>query len=186
MPRTGLRSNSTGTGVNSLLARAGIGAGAIAGLSIIPVIGLFAPVVGGSLAGWLSRDPDNSGAIAGATAGLFASLIAVPLFVAGSAVAATVSSLAAVVVLSIAVAVFAYVIGLGAVGGYLGARAASHSAGTERESVDRLRQRYVEGELTDFEFEQRLEQLLNRHEQSRNGLDQHAEHNDETTEYSRR
>lgn len=186
MSRTRLRSDSARTSVTSLLGRAGIGAGAIAGLSIIPVIGLFAPVLGGGLAGWLSRDPEDSGAIAGATAGLLASLIAVPLFVVGSAVVATVSNLAAVVVLSVAVAVLAYVVGLGAVGGYLGARIVNRDARPTPESPDRLRQRYVEGELTDVEFERRLEQVLDRQEQSSTAPDRRAGRDDETVEYSRR
>lgn len=184
MAQTGPRLSSAGTGATSFLTRAGIGAGAIAGLSVVPVLGLFAPALGGGLAGWLSRDPENSGAIAGATAGLFASLIAVPLFVAGSAVAATVSNLAAVAVLSIAAAVLAYVVGLGAVGGYLGARAASRDGKPDSESLDRLRHRYVEGELTDIEFERRLEQVLDRRETSSTITDRRAD--DETIEYSRR
>ena len=146
--------------MSGLLRRAGIGAATIVGVAFVPFLGPFAPLVGGGVAGRLSEPPEDSGIVAGVTAGLLASVGVVPLVLAGSALAATVSNLAAALVVSAAVTMIVYVAGLAAVGGYLGARSVQNDPGSGREQIDRLRQQYVDGALTELEFERRLEEVL--------------------------
>jgi len=144
----------------------GVGAAGIVALSILPVVGLIAPLLGGGLAG---RDTDHAperGALAGAGAGVVASLVALPLaLAAGVAAAATAWPLAAAVFAG-TIALVLYNTSLGALGGYAARLLAtepdegSASAANADAAVDRLREKYLDDAVGEAEFERRLERAM--------------------------
>lgn len=140
----------------------GLGAAVIVAVSVVPVVGLIAPLLGGGFAGWNAREPPSRAAMTGAGAGVLASAVSFPVVVAASLLLASASLPAAVAVLAVAVAVGLYVVGLGALGGYAGrgASAASADGDGHRSDVARLREQYVDGTLTDTELERRIAETL--------------------------
>ncbi len=151
----------------------GIGAAGIVALSILPVVGLIAPLLGGGLAGRYTDDSPERGALVGAGAGAVASLIGLPVaLAAGVAAAATAWPLAAAVFAG-TIALVLYNTGLGALGGYAAqlltadetpgsrdaARETTHETSTNG-AVDRLREKYLADAVGEVEFERRLERAL--------------------------
>ena len=159
---------STVARLSDLAARAGVGAGVTVLVSVLPVVGLLAPAVGAGVASWTDEAETPRGPRIGAATGALVALLSLPLTFFAVWVAAAVSPAATVGVLALTLFGAAYVVGSGALGGYLADRIAaerdaSKSAGDREASttpVERLKHRYVEGELSDAEFERRLDRLL--------------------------
>ncbi|ELZ44153.1 hypothetical protein C464_15000 [Halorubrum coriense DSM 10284] len=158
---------STVARLSDLAARAGVGAGVTVLVSVLPVIGLIAPAVGAGVASWTDESATARGPQIGAATGALVALLSLPLTFFAVWVAAAVSPAATVGVLALTLVGAAYVVGSGALGGYLADRIAADRASradTDREAtaspVERLKHRYVEGEITDAEFERRLDRLL--------------------------
>ena len=141
---------STVARLSDLVARAGVGAGVTVLVSVLPVVGLVAPAVGAGVASWTDEFETPRGPRIGAATGALVALL----------------SLVGVLALTLFGA--AYVVGSGALGGYLADRIAAERdasrSGADRVEpttpVERLKHRYVEGELSDAEFERRLDRLL--------------------------
>ncbi|TKX50619.1 SHOCT domain-containing protein [Halorubrum sp. ASP121] len=153
--------------LSDLVARAGVGAGVTVLVSVLPVVGLVAPAVGGGVASWTDESETPRGPRIGAATGALVALLSLPLTFFAVWVAAAVSPAATVGVLALTLFGAAYVVGSGALGGYLADRLAAKrdppAAGVDREAstpVERLKHRYVDGELSDAEFERRLDRLL--------------------------
>ena len=154
--------------LSDLAARAGIGAGVTVLVSVLPVVGLLAPAVGAGVASWTDESETPRGPRIGAATGALVALLSLPLTFFAVWVAAAVSPAATVGVLALTLFGAAYVVGSGALGGYLADRIAAErdasSAGVDREErttpIERLKHRYVEGDLSDAEFERRLDRLL--------------------------
>lgn len=140
----------------------GVGAATIVALSVVPVVGLIAPLIGGGVAGWRTQASSTESALVGAGAGVVASLVGLPVVLAGLAFAASVSGLAALALLGVAVSLWLYTAGLGALGGYAGRWIAAESSdGPHRKPrVERLREEYLTGDITRGEFERGLEETL--------------------------
>ena len=159
---------STIARLSDLAARAGVGAGVTVLVSVLPLVGLIAPAVGGGVATWTDESPAPRGPRIGAVTGALVALLSLPLTFFAVWIAASVSPAATVGVLAFTLLGAAYVVGSGALGGYLADRIAvdrersrAVDAGASPESpVERLKHRYVEGELTDAEFERRLDRLV--------------------------
>lgn len=152
---------------------AGIGAGVALVTGLIPLVGFLSPVVGGGVAGWLSDATDRHGAKVGALTGVFLSLLGVPfllagvvfLGVSGPPMMGPTSMVAPVFALVAALFGLVYLVGLGTVGGYLGARYTDRDDGHDtaartEDPIDQLKQQYADGDISDLEFERRLETLL--------------------------
>jgi len=154
--------------VSGFLGRAGIGAGVTVLVSVLPVVGLIAPAVGGGVASWTDGDGVDRGGRVGAAAGGLVALFSLPLTFVAVAVASTVSPVATVGVLALTLLGAVYLVGSGALGGYLADRIAvdrgrsrsADDAAVAEPPVERLKRRYVEGEIDDAEFERRLERLV--------------------------
>lgn len=154
--------------VPELLVRAGIGAGVTVLVSVLPVIGLMAPAIGGGVASWTDHSPAHRGSKIGAAAGGLVTLLSLPLIFVAVAFASTVSPIATVGVLALALVGAAYVVGTSALGGYLADRVAagkelpwsSDSTAVSEMPLERLKRRYVDGDITDEEFERRLGRLV--------------------------
>jgi len=154
--------------LSDLAARAGIGAGVTVLVSVLPVVGLLAPAVGAGVASWTDESETPRGPRIGAATGALVALLSLPLTFFAVWVAAAVSPAATVGVLALTLFGAAYVVGSGALGGYLADRIAAErdasNADADREGprtpIERLKHRYVEGELSDAEFERRLDRLL--------------------------
>ena len=159
---------STVARLSDFVARAGVGAGVTVLVSVLPVVGLIAPAVGAGVASWTDDAKTPRGPRIGAATGALVALLSLPLTFFAVWVAASVSPAATVGVLALTLFGAAYVVGSGALGGYLADRIvaerdASRSGAEHAEPttpVERLKHRYVEGELTDAEFERRLDRLL--------------------------
>ncbi|MEZ3162395.1 SHOCT domain-containing protein [Halorubrum sp. RMP-47] len=158
---------STVARLSDLVARAGVGAGVTVLVSVLPVVGLIAPAVGAGVASWTDESATARGPRIGAATGALVALLSLPLTFFAIWVAAAVSPAATVGVLALTLFGAAYVVGSGALGGYLADRIAADRASradTDPEAtaspVERLKHRYVEGELTDAEFERRLDRLM--------------------------
>ena len=159
---------STVARLSDFVARAGVGAGVTVLVSVLPVVGLLAPAVGAGVASWTDESGTARGPRIGAATGALVALLSLPLTFFAVWVAAAVSPAATVAVLALTLFGAAYVVGSGALGGYLADRIvaerdASRSGAEHAEPttpVERLKHRYVEGELTDAEFERRLDRLL--------------------------
>ncbi|WP_424013564.1 SHOCT domain-containing protein [Halorubrum xinjiangense] len=164
---------STVARLSDLLARAGVGAGVTVLVSVLPVVGLVAPAVGAGVASWTDESATARGPRIGAATGALVALLSLPLTFFAVWVAAMVSPAATVGVLALTLLGAAYVVGSGALGGYLGDRIAAErdasppapdrvtADGAEPTTpVERLKHRYVDGELSDAEFERRLDRLL--------------------------
>ncbi len=114
------RYDATGIASPSVIGNAIVGAMVTIVASFVP----FSPVLGGAVSGSLQRGSDGSPVRVGGIAGLFATLPVVTVFVAitwsllGSATGLTTIVVASLVI-SLVVSV-AYMIGLSALGGYLG------------------------------------------------------------------
>ncbi len=138
----------------------GVGAAGIVALSILPVVGLIAPLLGGGLAGRHTDESPQRGAVAGAGAGAVASLVGLPLaLAAGVAAAATAWPLAAAVFAG-TVTLALYNTGLGALGGYAAHLLATTEPPETDGAVDRLREEYLADAVDEGEFERRLERAL--------------------------
>lgn len=154
--------------LSDLVARAGVGAGITVLVSVLPVVGLIAPAIGAGVASWTDKSAVARGPRIGAATGALVALLSLPLTFFAVWVASAVSPAATVGVLALTLVGAAYVVGSGALGGYLADRIvaerdASRSGAEHAEPttpVERLKHRYVEGELTDAEFERRLDRLL--------------------------
>ncbi|MFC7185324.1 SHOCT domain-containing protein [Halorubrum yunnanense] len=159
---------STVARLSDFAARAGVGAGVTVLVSVLPVVGLIAPAVGAGVASWTDESETPRGPRIGAATGALVALLSLPLTFLAVWVAAAVSPAATVGVLALTLFGAAYVVGSGALGGYLADRIAAErdasEAGADREErttpIERLKHRYVEGELSDAEFERRLDRLL--------------------------
>lgn len=159
---------STVARLSDLAARAGVGAGVTVLVSVLPVVGLLAPAVGAGVASWTDESETPRGPRIGAATGALVALLSLPVTFFAVWVAAAVSPAATVGVLALTLFGAAYVVGSGALGGYLADRiAAERDASNERADrevpqtpLQRLKHRYVEGELSDAEFERRLDRLL--------------------------
>ncbi|TKX62188.1 SHOCT domain-containing protein [Halorubrum sp. ASP1] len=162
------RDRSTVARLSDLAARAGVGAGVTVLVSVLPVVGLVAPAVGAGVASWTDEAEAPRGPRIGAATGALVALLSLPLTFLAVWVAAAVSPAATVGVLALTLVGAAYVVGSGALGGYLADRIAAERASPRAAPagddatapVERLKHRYVEGELTDAEFERRLDRLL--------------------------
>ncbi|MDB2281182.1 SHOCT domain-containing protein [Halorubrum ezzemoulense] len=154
--------------LSDLAARAGVGAGVTVLVSVLPVVGLVAPAVGAGVASWTDDAERPRGPKIGAATGALVALLSLPLTFFAVWVAAAVSPAATVGVLALTLFGAAYVVGSGALGGYLADRIAedrdTSPADADREApatpIERLKHRYVEGEISDAEFERRLDQLV--------------------------
>ena len=154
--------------LSDIAARAGVGAGVTVLVSVLPVVGLVAPAVGAGVASWTDEAETPRGPRIGAATGALVALLSLPLTFFAVWVAAAVSPAATVGVLALTLFGAAYVVGSGALGGYLADRIAAErdasNADADREAprtpIERLKHRYVEGELSDAEFERRLDRLL--------------------------
>ncbi|MGM0448513.1 MAG: SHOCT domain-containing protein [Methanobacteriota archaeon] len=159
---------STVARLSDLAARAGVGAGITVLVSVLPVVGLLAPAVGAGVASWTDESETPRGPRIGAATGALVALLSLPMTFFAVWIAAAVSPAATVGVLALTLFGAAYVVGSGALGGYLADRiAAERDASNERADrevpqtpIQRLKHRYVEGELSDAEFERRLDRLL--------------------------
>ncbi len=134
----------------------GVGAAAIVALSVVPVVGLIAPLLGGGFAGWNSRRSPERAAVAGAGAAALASAASLPLLVVATAFVASTAVPAAVVLVATAIAASLYTVSLGALGGYAGRTLSADAT----DGVGRIRDQYLAGELTDTELERRLDALF--------------------------
>ena len=154
--------------LSDIAARAGVGAGVTVLVSVLPVVGLLAPAVGAGVASWTDESETPRGPRIGAATGALVALLSLPLTFLAVWIAAAVSPAATVGVLALTLFGAAYVVGSGALGGYLADRIAAErdasNADADREGprtpIERLKHRYVEGELSDAEFERRLDRLL--------------------------
>ena len=154
--------------LSDIAARAGVGAGVTVLVSVLPVVGLVAPAVGAGVASWTDDAERPRGPKIGAATGALVALLSLPLTFLAVWIAAAVSPAATVGVLALTLFGAAYVVGSGALGGYLADRIAAErdasNADADREAprtpIERLKHRYVEGELSDAEFERRLDRLL--------------------------
>ena len=153
--------------LSDLVARAGVGAGITVLVSVLPVVGLIAPAIGAGVASWTDESAVARGPRIGAATGALVALLSLPLTFFAVWVAAAVSPAATVGVLALTLVGAAYVVGSGALGGYLADRIAADRAAradtdpeTTASPVERLKHRYVEGEIGDAEFERRLDRLM--------------------------
>ncbi|MDB2260533.1 SHOCT domain-containing protein [Halorubrum ezzemoulense] len=154
--------------LSDLAARAGVGAGVTVLVSVLPVVGLVAPAVGAGVASWTDDAERPRGPKIGAATGALVALLSLPLTFFAVWVAAAVSPAATVGVLALTLFGAAYVVGSGALGGYLADRIAedrdTSPADADREApatpIERLKHRYVEGDISDAEFERRLDRLV--------------------------
>lgn len=146
--------------------RAVIGGVITLAASMVPFVGLFAPALGGAVAAWLAAETDDDGAMLGAASGLVGALIVLPVLAIGAAFATGVSTAALVTVPLFLLVMTGYMAGLGAVGGFAGERLSASAtpeedpATTPSDAVGRLQERYVAGDMTEPEFERRLERLI--------------------------
>lgn len=160
--------------VTDVLKPAGVGVGVTVLASLLPVVGLFAPVIGGGVASRVDTPGSGNGSRVGLTTGALVVLLSLPITFLTVAVAATVSPIATVGVLGMTLVGAAYVVGSSALGGYLVEKfAGDHqvredakwksTSATDRapaSPIERLKRRYVDGEIDDDEFERRLERLV--------------------------
>ncbi|OYR63497.1 hypothetical protein DJ83_02860, partial [Halorubrum ezzemoulense] len=105
--------------LSDLAARAGVGAGVTVLVSVLPVVGLVAPAVGAGVASWTDDAERPRGPKIGAATGALVALLSLPLTFFAVWVAAAVSPAATVGVLALTLFGAAYVVGSGALGGYL-------------------------------------------------------------------
>lgn len=157
-----------------VLGPAGIGAGVTVLASLVPFVGLLAPAIGGGVASRVGASDDGDGPRVGLVAGAMVVLLSLPVTFLAVGAAATVSPVATVGVLGATLVGAAYVVGSSALGGYLadefardrtapeGAAvgAGADTAAAAESPVERLKRRYVDGEIDDAEFERRLERLV--------------------------
>jgi len=154
--------------LSDLAARAGVGAGVTVLVSVLPVVGLLAPAVGAGVASWTDDAESPRGPRIGVATGALVALLSLPLTFFAVWVAAAVSPAATVGVLALTLFGAAYAVGSGALGGYLADRIAAERdtprADADRETlatpIERLKHRYVEGDISDAEFERRLDRLV--------------------------
>lgn len=143
-------------------------------IPIFSVLIFLSPVVGGGVAAWLWESDKKNGLKLGALSGAISSLIFVPLILLGF------GEWEALLILTI-ISLFgsAYLIGFSALGGFLGSmfnNGTKHSESDDSQynsnsyvsndkydkydTVETLQQRYVAGELTDEEYERKVEQVM--------------------------
>ncbi|TKX47303.1 SHOCT domain-containing protein [Halorubrum sp. SD690R] len=154
--------------LSDLAARAGVGAGVTVLVSVLPVVGLVAPAVGAGVASWTDDAERPRGPKIGAATGALVALLSLPLTFFAVWVAAAVSPAATVGVLALTLFGAAYVVGSGALGGYLADRIAEDRGTSPADAdpeapatpIERLKHRYVEGDISDAEFERRLDRLV--------------------------
>ncbi|MEZ3118025.1 DUF5518 domain-containing protein [Halobaculum sp. MBLA0147] len=139
----------------------GVGAASIVMLSVVPVVGLIAPLLGGGFAGRYTDESPERGAVVGAGSGIVASILGLPLAIAASvAIAATSWTLAAAILVG-TVGMALYTTGMSALGGYVGQllTAEANESGIDS-TVEQLRAEYLNDAVSETEFERRLEQAL--------------------------
>jgi uncharacterized membrane protein len=160
--------------VSEVFKPAGVGVGVTVLASVIPFVGLLAPAIGGGVASQVKKSGDRSGPRVGLVTGALVVLLSLPMTFFAVAVAATVSPIATVGVLGMTLVGAIYVIGSSALGGYLadelgeGHRSSKDATGQSTPAatggsaspIERLKRRYVDGEIDDDEFERRLERLV--------------------------
>ena len=153
---------------------AGVGVGVTVLASVVPFVGLLAPAMGGGVASQVKKSGDGSGPRVGFVTGALVVLLSLPMTFFAVAVAATVSPIATVGVLGMTLVGAVYVIGSSALGGYLADELAEDhrsrkdatrqltpaTTGGSASPIERLKRRYVDGEMDDDEFERRLERLV--------------------------
>jgi hypothetical protein len=160
--------------VSDVIKPAGVGVGVTVLASLVPFVGVLAPAIGGGVASRVGSSGDGNGPRVGLTTGALVVLLSLPMTFLAVAVAATVSPIATVGVLGTTLAGAAYVVGSSALGGYLADEFAGDrrdredavwestpaTTETSAEPIERLKRRYVDGEIDDDEFERRLERLV--------------------------
>lgn len=160
--------------ITGVIGPAGVGAGVTVLASLVPFIGLLAPAIGGGVASQVGAGDGSSGPRLGLVAGAMVVLLSLPVTFLAVAVAATVSPVATVAALGASLVGAAYVVGSSAFGGYLADEYAHRETGPNVDAVgttaeaaaaaeppiERLKRRYVEGEIGDAEFERRLDRLV--------------------------
>ncbi|MFC5133817.1 MULTISPECIES: DUF5518 domain-containing protein [Haloferacaceae] len=155
---------------SSFLKHAGIGAATMLVMGLVPFGAVFAPLVGGAMAGWLGgRDATHGGKLGGA-AGAIASLAVAAVVFLGVLLSGFDLGIT-LVLLGAALFATALLVGFGALGGVLGSamaadrRSASVSdaergGARERDPVREVQERYAAGELTESELEDELDRVL--------------------------
>lgn len=169
--------------VSEFRKNAGIGAVTTAVTALVPILQFVAPIIGGGVAGWRADLDRVSSAKLGAVSGGLASLLFAPLLLIGLAVTVFDFGITFVTMLIFTLPIAAMLMLFGALGGYLGAVVSESKSESESDfdvattpdvettnpnarsdgSSDRLRQlkdRYAAGDLTEEEFEARVDQVL--------------------------
>ncbi len=149
--------------------RAVIGGVISVAASAVPFVGPLAPAVGGGIAAWLAAGTDDDGAMLGAAAGLVGAVIALPVILLTAVLALGVSTATVVTLPLFLLVMGTYAVSLGAAGGFAGEYLSPGDARStpdpeQSDAVDRLKERYVAGEVTEAEFERRLERLIDEDE----------------------
>lgn len=138
--------------------------------TVIPGANLVAPLIGGAAAAYLSSADTQEGAKVGGVAGGIIPIVLFPLLLMmiwffGMAAGPEFIG-AGMLIIPIYLFFTAITAGLGALGGFLGGAynedrnrqgVGSHS---EEAAVETLKRRYAEGEITEAEFEHRLNKLI--------------------------
>ncbi len=135
----------------------------------------FSPVLGGGFAGWVAGTTPREGAKLGGLTGVIASLVLIPLVLFGLVAFAILSvRLVSALLFALVLTGGVYFIGGGFLGGYVGVLLREEYAGSSQERTDSqstddktvedeltaIKRRYANGELSDIEFERRLEDIL--------------------------
>lgn len=157
--------------VRRIVKYATIGAGVTVVFGLIPLVGILAPFIGGGVAGYLAASTERHGATVGASAGGLVWLLLLPLVLFFGAAAAVLQSPAVLIMgVGITLASLAYLAATSALGGYLGAAVADPDKEPDAsDPVAQIKARYVNGDLSELEFERRLEQHLDAEESERSG-----------------
>lgn len=148
----------------------GIAIGATLLASMIPGANIVAPLIGGAVAAYFSRATAQEGTKIGAVGGAIVPIVLFPFLL----VMISIMGMAAgpemigagMFIVPVYVLFTAFVAGLGALGGFLGGSYAEEQHRPEAgrhsrtDAVETLKRRYAEGEITEAEFEHRLEKLI--------------------------
>lgn len=137
---------------------------------------VVSPVLGGGLAAWLAESPRSDGARIGAQSGALASLVFLPLLLLGAALMPFDGGMTLFILLAVVVMLSTYTVGGSLIGGYvtaalreegrlpdIGDRSSAEPAtetDTSQQQLQDLKEQYAAGELTEQEFERRLERII--------------------------
>lgn len=143
------------------LLHAAIGAVVTIITSFIPL----SPILGGGVAAWLATTDRSDSAKLGGISGAIASLVFVPLLLFGLAVAIFDLGVTLLFFGLISLLGAGYLIGFSMIGGYLAAVLKESSddespAEEHTDAIETLQQRYAAGKISEREFEQKVEQVL--------------------------